>query len=139
MRQRTTRAHLKLVKLPWDQAITINPFDVTNFFFNYTVKNEGWLMGTKIGFSTNNLFNNQNIVGISAATKATLAVPFAASPNDLINTLPGRSVMVSLTVGLAAEALAFTRFFQGLRASSLFNCRRPNRHSHRWVRRVDPV
>ncbi|MGD0873332.1 MAG: TonB-dependent receptor [Bryobacteraceae bacterium] len=89
------------LKFPVNQAIAINPFDVTNFFFNYTIKNEGWLRGSKIGFSTNNLFNNQNIVGISAATKATLAVPFAPSPNDLINTLPGRSVMISLTVGLA--------------------------------------
>jgi iron complex outermembrane receptor protein len=91
------------LKFPVDQAIAINPFDVTNFFFNYTIKNEGWLRGTKIGFSTNNLFNNQNIVGISAATKATLAVPFAPGPNDLINTLPGRSVMISLTVGLAPK------------------------------------
>jgi iron complex outermembrane receptor protein len=89
------------LKFPVNQAIAINPFDVTNFFFNYTIKNEGWLRGSKIGFSTNNLFNNQNIVGISAATKPTLAVPFAPSPNDLINTLPGRSVMISLTVGLA--------------------------------------
>lgn len=112
---------------------------MTNFFFNYTVKNEGLLRGSKIGFSTNNLFNNQNIVGISAATKATLAVPFAPSPNDLINTLPGRSVMVSLTVGLAPRRWLSRGFFQGLRASSLFSCRRPNHHSHRWVRRVDPV
>jgi len=88
---------------PVDQAIRINPFDVTNFFFNYTVKNEGWLRGSKIGFSANNLFNNQNIVGITAATKPTLAVPFAPSAGDLINTLPGRSVMVTLTVGLAPK------------------------------------
>jgi iron complex outermembrane receptor protein len=91
------------LKFPVDQAITINPFDVTNFFFNYTIKNEGWLRGSKISFSTNNLLNNQNIVGVSAATKPTLAVPFAPSPNDLINTLPGRSVMISLTVGYAPK------------------------------------
>jgi iron complex outermembrane receptor protein len=88
---------------PVDQAITINPFDVTNLFFNYTVKSEGWLRGSKIGFSTNNLFNNQNIVGVSPSTKPTLAVPFTPSAGDLINTLPGRSVMVTLTVGYAPK------------------------------------
>jgi iron complex outermembrane receptor protein len=91
------------LKFPVDQAITIAPFDLTNFFFNYTIKNEGWLRGSKIGFSANNLFNNQNIVGVSPATKPTLAVPFAPSPSDLIQTLPGRSLMVSLTVGYALK------------------------------------
>jgi len=91
------------LKFPVDQAITINPFDVTNLFFNYTIKSEGWLRGSKISFATNNLFNNQNIVGVSPASKPTLAVPFAPSPNDLINTLPGRSVMISLTVGYAPK------------------------------------
>jgi len=89
------------LKFPVNQAIQINPFDLTNFFFNYTMKNEGWLRGSKIGFAANNLFNNQNITGISAATKATATVPFAPSPNDVITTLPGRSVMVTLTVGWA--------------------------------------
>jgi iron complex outermembrane receptor protein len=92
-----------VLPFPVDQAVTINPFDVTNLFFNYTIKNEGWLRGTKIGFSTNNLFDNQNIVGVSPSTKPTLAVPFVPSAGDLINTLPGRSVMVSLTVGYAPK------------------------------------
>jgi len=91
------------LKFPVNQAITINPFDLTNFFFNYTIKNEGWLRGSKIGFAANNLFNNQNIVGISAATKPTLAVPFAPAAGDLLNTLAGRSVMVTLTVGYAPK------------------------------------
>jgi iron complex outermembrane receptor protein len=91
------------LKFPVDQAVTIAPFDITNLFFNYTIKNEGWLRGSKVSFSANNLFNNQNIVGVSPATKATAAVPFAPSPNDLINTLPGRSVMVALTVGYAPK------------------------------------
>jgi iron complex outermembrane receptor protein len=91
------------LKFPVDQAITIAPFEVTNFFFNYTIKNDGWLRGSKLGFSVNNLFNDQNIVGVSPATKATLAVPFAPNANDLINTVPGRSVMVSLTVGYAPK------------------------------------
>jgi iron complex outermembrane receptor protein len=89
------------LKFPVDQAIAIAPFDLTNFFFNYTIKNDGWLRGSKIGFAANNIFNNQNITGITAATKATVLVPFAPNANDVIQTLAGRSVMVSLTVGYA--------------------------------------
>jgi iron complex outermembrane receptor protein len=93
------------VKLPFpvDQAIQIDPFDLTNFNFNYTIKNEGWLRGSKIGLSVNNIFNNQNIVGVSAATKPTLTAPFVANAGDLINTLPGRSVMLTLTAGYAPK------------------------------------
>lgn len=86
---------------PVDQAVTIQPFNLTNFFFNYTLKNTGWLRGSKIGFAANNIFNNQNIVGITPATKPTVLVPFVPSAGDLINTLPGRSVMVTFTVGYA--------------------------------------
>ncbi len=87
---------------PVDQAVTINPFDLTNFFANYTIKNEGWLRGSKIGFAAaNNLFDNHNIVGISPATKPTLSAPFVPNAGDIINLLPGRSVMVTLTVGYA--------------------------------------
>jgi hypothetical protein len=91
------------LKFPVDQAITINPWNVTNFNFNYTFKSESWLRGSKIGFSANNLFNNENIVGITPATKPTLTAPFVPNANDLISTLPGRSVMVSLTVGYAPK------------------------------------
>jgi hypothetical protein len=91
------------LKFPVDQAVTINPFDVTNFNFNYTIKNEGWLRGSKVAFSANNLFNNENIVGVSPATKATLTAPFVPNVNDLVTLLPGRSVMVSLTVGWAPK------------------------------------
>jgi len=91
------------LSFPVDQAVTINPFDLTNFFFNYTIKNEGWLRGSKIGFAANNLFNNQNIVGITPATKPTITAPFVPAAGDLIQTLPGRSVMVTLTVGYAPK------------------------------------
>jgi iron complex outermembrane receptor protein len=88
---------------PVDQAVQIDPFAVTNLFFNYTFKGESLFRGSKIGISVNNLLNAQNIVGITAATKPTLAAPFVASPSDLIQTLPGRSIMVTLTAGLAPK------------------------------------
>jgi iron complex outermembrane receptor protein len=91
------------VPYPVDQAISINPFDVTNVFVNYTVKNASWLRGSKIGLAVNNLLNSHNIVGVTPFTAATATVPFAPNALDQINLLPGRSVMVSLTVGYAPK------------------------------------
>ena len=72
-----------------------------NFNFNYTFKGESLFRGSKIGFSCNNLFNHESIVGISAATKPTATAPFVPNGGDLINTMAGRSVMVTLTAGIA--------------------------------------
>jgi iron complex outermembrane receptor protein len=93
------------IKIPYpvDQAITINPFSLTNFFFNYTIKNASWLRGSKIGLATNNLFNSHNIVGITPFTAPTTTVAYAPNPGDQLNLLPGRSVMVTLTVGWAPK------------------------------------
>jgi iron complex outermembrane recepter protein len=91
------------IPYPVDQALTINPFSLTNFFFNYTVKSASWMRGSKIGFAANNLLNNRNVVGITPFTAATSAVAYAPNPGDQLNLLPGRSVMVTLTVGWAPK------------------------------------
>jgi iron complex outermembrane receptor protein len=93
------------VKIPYpvDQAITINPFSLTNVFFNYTFKNASWMRGSKLGFAANNLFDSHNIVGITPFTAATSTVAYAPNPGDQLNLLPGRSVMVTLTVGWAPK------------------------------------
>jgi iron complex outermembrane receptor protein len=84
-----------------NQAVRIDPFDLTNIFINYTMKNSSFLQGSKIGFSVNNLFDNHNIVGIAPANAGTAAVPYTPNGGDLLTLLPGRSAMVSLTVGYA--------------------------------------
>ena len=89
------------IPFPVDQAITIHPFNVANFFANYTIKNSSWLRGSKIGLAINNLMDSHSIVGITPAVAATAAVPFAPNPGDQLNLLPGRSVMVTLTAGWA--------------------------------------
>ena len=89
------------VPYPVDQAITINPFSVTNVFANYTIKNSSWLRGSKLGLAVNNIFDNHNVVGVTPAIAPTAAVPYVQNGGDLLNLLPGRSVMVSLTVGYA--------------------------------------
>jgi len=93
------------VKIPFpvNEAVTINPFNLLNVYANYTIKNESWLRGSKIGLAINNLADSHNIVGITPATAATSTVPFAPSPSDLLNLLPGRSVMATFTLGFAPK------------------------------------
>ena len=70
---------------------------------NYTVKGTSFLRGSRLGLAVNNLFDNHNITGIVPAFPATPAVPYAPSGGDFLQLLPGRSVMVSLTVGYAPK------------------------------------
>jgi iron complex outermembrane receptor protein len=91
------------IPYPVDQAIAIQPFSVTNLFVNYTMKGSSFLRGSKLGVSVNNLFDNHNLVGVTPFTAPTATVAFAPNPLDQLNLLPGRSVMVSLTVGYAPK------------------------------------
>ena len=91
------------IPFPVDQAVTINPFTVVNVFVNYTIKNESWLRGSKIGLAVNNLADSHNVVGITPATAPTLTAPFVPNGGDLLNLLPGRSVMATFTVGWAPK------------------------------------
>jgi iron complex outermembrane recepter protein len=90
-------------KLPYpvDQAVSINPFDLTNVFVNYTVKNASLFRGTRIQFAVNNLFNSHNIVGVTPAVAATSAAAYVSNPGDLLNLLPGRSIAITITGGYA--------------------------------------
>ncbi len=89
------------VPYPVDQAITINPFNQVNFFANYTIKNQSWLRGSKLGLAVNNLADSHSVVGVTPFTAPTTAVAYAPTGGDLLNLLPGRSVMATLTVGWA--------------------------------------
>lgn len=83
-----------------NQAIPIDPFNVANVFFNYTVRGDSWLRGTKIRFGMNNLQNNHNIVGITAAsTKSN-----APNPADVLTIIPARSFSLTMTFGYAPKS-----------------------------------
>jgi iron complex outermembrane receptor protein len=86
---------------PADQAIRIDPFDLTNFFVNYTIRNASYLRGTKIQFAVNNLMNSHNVVGVTPNVKATPAVLYVENPADQLNLLPGRSFSITITGGYA--------------------------------------
>ena len=84
-----------------NQGIPIDPFNVTNLFINYTIKNAALLRGSKLGLSVNNLFDSHNITGITPGSTSPSA--YTPSGGDFLTLLPGRSVMVSLTVGYAPK------------------------------------
>jgi iron complex outermembrane receptor protein len=86
-----------------DQAVSINPFDITNVFVNYTIKNSSWLRGSKLGLAVNNLFDSHNIVGVSPAVPATNTASYVYSPYDQINLLPARSIMATFIIGYSPK------------------------------------
>ena len=86
-----------------NQAVPIDPFNVSNIFIDYTIRNASLLRGSRLGISVNNLFDNHNIVAITPGVGPTSTVAYAPSGGDFLTLLPGRSVMVSLTVGYAPK------------------------------------
>ncbi len=83
-----------------NQAVRIDPFNVTNLFLNYTFRGESALRGTKIRLAINNLLNQHSIVGVVPATTAS-NLPAAG---DVLTLLPARSVSVTMTFGYAPKA-----------------------------------
>jgi len=82
-----------------NQAVTVDPFNVTNAFINYTFRGDSYLRGTKVRFAVNNLFDQHNIVGVApASTKSN--VP---APGDILTLLPARSVSITMTFGYAPK------------------------------------
>jgi iron complex outermembrane receptor protein len=88
---------------PFNQAIKISPWDLENFFLNYTIKNSSHFRGTKIQFAANNLFNHHSVTGITAGLTGTPAAPYTPSPADQLNLLPGRSFSITITGGYAPK------------------------------------
>ncbi len=83
-----------------NQVIPIDPFDVSNLFFNYTVKSGSHFDKTKLKLSFNNLFNAQNITSVTAGTAGTVFTP---AQNDTLGLLPGRSVSISVVFGFSPK------------------------------------
>jgi iron complex outermembrane recepter protein len=81
------------------QAIPIDPFNITNLFFNYTVKGSSRLAASKIRVAVNNLTDSHAITGVSAASAKSNA-PNAA---DILTLMAGRSVSVAFTVGVSGK------------------------------------
>jgi iron complex outermembrane receptor protein len=80
-----------------NQAVAIAPFTLANVYVNYTVRNGSRFDQTKIKLAVDNLFNNQNIVGLTPASTKT-SIP---APGDVLTLLPGRSISLTVTFGLS--------------------------------------
>jgi iron complex outermembrane receptor protein len=79
------------------QAIPIDPFDITNLFFNYTVKGSSRLANSRIRLAVNNLTNSHAITAVSAAsTKSN-----APAAGDILTLMSGRSVSTAFTIGFS--------------------------------------
>ena len=81
------------------QAIPIDPFNITNLFFNYTVRGSSRLSQSRIRLAVNNLTDSHAITAVSAAS----AKSNAAAPGDILTLMSGRSVSVSFTVGVSPK------------------------------------
>jgi iron complex outermembrane receptor protein len=80
-----------------NQAVAIDPFNVTNLFLNYTFRGDTYLRGTKVRFGINNLFDQHNVVGVVPAS----AKSNAPAPGDILTLLPARSISLTVTFGYA--------------------------------------
>jgi hypothetical protein len=58
-----------------------------------------WQDNGSLSYAVNNLADSHNIVGITPGVAATTAVPYASSPLDQLNLLPGRSISLTITGG----------------------------------------
>jgi iron complex outermembrane recepter protein len=88
---------------PVNQAVLIQPWDLLNFFANYTIKNSSHFRGTKIQFAANNLADNHSLVGLTPGVSPTSGAHYVVSPSDLLNLLPGRSFSITITGGYAPK------------------------------------
>ncbi len=111
---------LQLDNGAYHNQFAIQPFSVSNIFFNYTIRSGSHFDQTRIKLSFNNIFNQSNITGTSgfqnkAATQSLSAngltyvdsfitkTPTAAGGLDSVSTLPDRNITLSLTFGLSPK------------------------------------
>jgi iron complex outermembrane receptor protein len=104
----------------YHNAFTITPFTLENLFFNYTIRNGGRFNNTKLRFGINNLWNVNNITGVSLNNKAVASTFIAPSgvtytdqfnikaqvlPSgaDTVSILSGRAFSLQLTFGNSAK------------------------------------
>ncbi len=97
----------KRVGSRWDddgayhQVVPYAPFQMSNLFFNYTMRAGSFFDQSKVKFSVNNLFDNHDVVNVGAANGvAGSGVLYTPDPADTMQLLPGRSMMVTFQIGL---------------------------------------
>jgi iron complex outermembrane recepter protein len=88
----------------YHQNVPLNPFMMTNVFFNYTVRNGSLFDQSRIKLSVNNLLDNHNQVSISPANSVSGSnVTYTQDPADTLQLLPGRSIMITFQMGFSPK------------------------------------
>ncbi|MDR1990662.1 MAG: TonB-dependent receptor [Acidobacteriaceae bacterium] len=80
------------------QAFTIDPFNITNLFVNYTIGGGSLFSDSRIRLAVNNLTDNHAITGIKGGTAA--ATSASPTAGDLLTLMSGRSISVAFSVGV---------------------------------------
>jgi iron complex outermembrane recepter protein len=78
------------------EAVAIDPFNITNLFFNYTVRGASRFSESRIRLAINNLTDSHAITAVTPASAAS-SVPAAG---DILTLMAGRSASVSFAVGV---------------------------------------
>ena len=81
-----------------NQYVPIDAFNMTNLFFNFTMRQGSFFDQSKLRLSFNNLFDQR---GITSMTPALTGPAYKANPGDTLGLLAGRSVTVSFVIGLS--------------------------------------
>ncbi|MEG9438164.1 TonB-dependent receptor [Edaphobacter sp. HDX4] len=81
-----------------NQYVPIDAFNMTNLFFNVTMRKGSFFDQSKLRLSFNNLFDQR---GITSLTPALTGPTYKADPGDTLGLLAGRSVTVSFVIGLS--------------------------------------
>lgn len=95
----------------YHNQVAIKPFSFSNVFLNYSIRGIPILNRSRIGLSVNNLLNAHDIIGVKPGTTPIPVImpggvksPYLATTNtagsDLLSLTPGRSIMVTLKIGL---------------------------------------
>ncbi len=86
----------------YHQVVPMDPFWMSNFFFNYTIRSDSRFDQSKIKLSFNNVFDSHDVVLNSPANSVSNSlVLYTPSPLDTLELLPGRSVMVTFQMGFS--------------------------------------
>lgn len=81
-----------------NQYAPIDPFNLTNLFFNFTMRKGSFFDQSKLRLSFNNLFDTRGTTSLTPGVKANTYTP---DPTDTLGLLAGRSVTVSFVIGLS--------------------------------------
>ncbi|WP_084079886.1 TonB-dependent receptor [Edaphobacter aggregans] len=81
-----------------NQYAPINSFNLTNLFFNVTMRKGSFFDQSKLRLSFNNVFDQRGTTSLTPGVKANVYTP---DPSDTLGLLAGRSVTVSFVIGLS--------------------------------------